>query len=115
MSSPIQSNRLRRGRELAGLSKGQAAKYLGIDKHQLELWELELWENSLEGCPFDLVMMADLYGCDPAWLGGVNDPVPDDHPIRELLKDGRISFEDECKILELFESIGHRPQVKIDS
>ncbi len=58
--------RLRGARELAGLTIGQAAKFMGIDRHRLEHFEHGRWTPT----PFELRHMAATYDVRFDWLEG---------------------------------------------
>jgi transcriptional regulator with XRE-family HTH domain len=64
--TPTQSNRLRRGREIAGLSLGQAARLLGMQATGLSLMEL----NGVHADDDRLLALAALYQTTVAWLLG---------------------------------------------
>lgn len=60
------TNRARRARESAGLSIGQAAKLLGVDRDALSRVE----EQDSAFWDADRRKMADIYGVSEEWLSG---------------------------------------------
>lgn len=65
MSSKIEiASRLRKARELAGLSQGQAAKRLGL--HRPTISEIEAGRRNVR--PEELVEFSKLYGVELNWV-----------------------------------------------
>ena len=64
-------NRARLAREHAGLSLGQAAKLLGIDR--LEVERIELTDDAFAAAGVIRDHMAEIYAVNPEWLAGDRD------------------------------------------
>jgi transcriptional regulator with XRE-family HTH domain len=91
--------RLRRGRELSGLSGVQAAKLLGIRSQKIGQYEV----GEVVPAAKMLKDMANVYGCSRAWLEGQDVAVSDS--TKQLLRDDRISFSDRDAIEEILSSM----------
>lgn len=104
MTAP--ANRLRRARELAGLSLGQAAKLLGWAQGPLYAMEIG------EGVPptdVDLAKLAELYHVPVAYLHGAEPKIPE--ALRRQLDDLEISSGDRDTVLEFAGVLSlHPPQ-----
>jgi transcriptional regulator with XRE-family HTH domain len=94
------TSRLRRARELAGLSLGQAARRLGWAQGPLGAMEIGQGTPPTET---DLVALATLYGVSLAWLQGA-DPVVPDH-VDRVLRDADIPHGERDRLLELLGAI----------
>lgn len=94
--------RLRRARELAGLSIGQAAKLLGWSQGPLVLMEKG---HGHPPDPGELGRLASLYGVSVEWLRGDEVQLSDDHRmlVGEIEHDG-----DRARVAELLASLPRR-------
>lgn len=101
------TNRARRAREGAGLSVGQAAKLLGIDRDALQVVEEE--DSAFWSAPATLRRkMADVYGVSEAWLGGQGDLR--DYAALDRIPGGRdLTFHDRDILAEVLASRPRRP------
>jgi transcriptional regulator with XRE-family HTH domain len=97
MSAP--ASRLKKGRELSGLSVAQASKLLGL--RVIDLLEYEV--GVATPTPARLKEMANVYGCSRSWLEGTDTPVSDD--TKQLLRDDRISFSERDTLTEILSSM----------
>lgn len=93
-------SRIARAREMAGLSRAQAARLLG--------W-LCLYEEDGEPDPNEsqLAALADLYGVSIAWLRG--QPVELSESTRDLLRSVEPPGE-RARLTELLEAVQGRPR-----
>lgn len=98
-----ESNRYRRGRELAGLSIAQAARLLEISATRLAEMEAARDASLAQ-------RMSDVYGASVAWLRGAEPNVPP--TVLELLRDDRLAFCDRDALLELLGSMYSAKGVK---
>lgn len=86
--------RYKRGRELAGLSLGQASRMLGIDRTRLtDIEALRIVPEVQE-----VAAMADAYHTSEAWLDGAAVQVPES--VTKILRDSDVSYGDRDTVLE---------------
>lgn len=100
------THRLKRARELSGLTLGQAASRLGVsDRTLARLEEDPSLEKGYDS--FLSVDMAKVYGCSLEWLRG--EPVKPPEEVVALLqpRDG-LSVKESQALLELFTSMSRR-------
>lgn len=91
-------NRLRRGREICGLSIAQAAKLLGWSQGPLHAMEI----GATKPTDTDLGQLAKLYQTSPEWLLGAEPVLPDQlhQMLRDAADDG-VSAHDRDIVLEV--------------
>jgi transcriptional regulator with XRE-family HTH domain len=101
------TNRARRAREGAGLSIGQAAKLLGVDRDVL--FNVEELDSAFWSTPATFRRnMADVYGVSEAWLGGQGDLR--DYAALDRIAGGReLPFHDRDVLAEVLASRPRRP------
>lgn len=95
----LTTSRIRRARELAGLTIGQAARRIGWTVVDVSSFET----GSATPSEIQLRMFADLYGVNLAWLQGA-DPVVAP-ATRALICGADISWAERDGLLELFGAI----------
>ena len=100
LTSPSPPSRLRRAREIAGLSLGQAAAKLGWSQGPLQAMEVNAGYQPTED---DLRTLAALYGVSAAWLRGADPVVP--AAAARLLRESRIEPRDRDALEELLGAI----------
>jgi transcriptional regulator with XRE-family HTH domain len=98
--------RLRAARELAGLSQGQSAKLLGLQRPSLT--EAEAGNRKVSAV--ELSELARIYDVSIGWLAGADDEGGDDVDsakirlaARELTK---LRYDDRDRIMQLIKSLG---------
>lgn len=93
------TSRIRRGRQLAGLTMGQAARLLGMTVVQVS--DLELGRT--EPTPDQIAALADRYGVGAAWIAGADPVIPDE--CQRVLRMADISTGDRETLRELLGAI----------
>lgn len=95
----VVTSRIRRGRELAGLTMGQAARLLGLTVAQVSDFEI----GRTEPTPDQLAALAELYGVGAAWLEGAEPVIPDllQRVLRKAYGDGDLRHSDRETLLEV--------------
>jgi transcriptional regulator with XRE-family HTH domain len=101
MTAP--TSRIRRGRELSGLSSLQACRLLGAQLLDLYNWELGHATPTEER----IRDMAKVYGVSIAWLNGADPVIP--AGTREALRSADISSTEREQLVELLGAI-HTPE-----
>lgn len=96
-------NRIRKTREGAGLSMGQAARLLGMPVTELSLMEL----NGVHADDDRLPRLASLYRCSVAWLLGETAPLSDEN---EALLNTIDHTTDRATVREFMEMLSTRDQ-----
>lgn len=101
------ANRIRTARENAGLSQGQAAKQLGVQRPTIS--EIEAGRRNVTAV--EMTTMAKLYGVGVAWLACENDDTAD--PERDRIElaareIARLKGADFENVLQLVRSIRTR-------
>jgi hypothetical protein len=105
----VSANRLRRAREIAGLSATQAARLLGWDTLALE--EHETGHERAARYPLsdgEWTKLADVYGCSVEWLQGDEMPPPPEDLIEALDRAG-VEGHDRETVIEFAQMIRHLP------
>lgn len=102
MTEPAGPPRYKRGRELAGLSIGQASRMIGIERTRLtDIEALRVMPDHQE-----VLAMADAYGTSEAWLDGAAAIVPEE--TRKMLRDADLNPTEREDLIELIGSVGTR-------
>ena len=102
MTSAV-ADRCTRARESAGLSLGQAASRLGMDRADLMAIEQDA-DRTSEAAPSMLPALAELYGVSLAWLrDGTRTPISED--IVRALDDASLYDTDRQYIIQLLETL----------
>lgn len=94
------TTRVRRGRELAGLTMGQASRLLGITLTSLS--DLEMGRSTPN--ERELELLADCYGCSLAWLAGLREAQVSD-ATKDVLRSANITSDEREDLIELLGSI----------
>ncbi len=96
-------NRLPAARKLAGLSRAQSARLLGVDRNQIDHHEALTDASTLPDST--LSRYSDLYRVTVSWIIGTSLPLPDDHPGWSKIRDSELTWSEKRALREILESI----------
>jgi len=99
----MNENLIRVARENAGLSVGQAARLLSVERAVIEEFEAADPDDILDEFPAVADRMADLYGVCMEWMLG-QVPRYDDDAVRDIDGYDRLSVHDRKTLAELLAS-----------
>ncbi len=104
-------NRTKKARENAGLSLGQAAKLLGVEKSVV----FEAETADVATLPSGLTtQMAEVYGVDPDWMLGVK-PQHDYEAMKDARGYDELSFHDRDVVAEFAASLPKRSPKQLEA